>query len=131
MQRTVKIPARGKRAESETTYDAPENLKQALNDLGPGRSFDAILFFLDNEAIKSAVGATSAYTELLNNFHGLLKFAYKMYGEAAIEKVISGGGFESLNQEDINEVIESVKHPPERKKPGPRPKSDPVPTVVS
>lgn len=131
MQRTVKIPARGKRPESETSYEAPENLKQALNDLGPGRSFDAILFFLDNEAIQSAVGASSAYTELLNNFHGLLKFAFKMYGEAAIEKVIAGGGFESLNQEDINEVIESVKNPPERKKSSRKPKADTIPTVAS
>lgn len=116
--RRVVVPARGKREPFSFTYDAPESLNDAIAQLGgENAAFQAILAYLDHQAIAERTTEAQEHKMLLSSFHGALKYMSKTLGlEKAQEILISAGGYETLTDTEINETVDEIKNPKPRKK---------------
>lgn len=116
MERTVNVPARGKREAFSFSYDAvpfehatKEQLHKAWFDLQ------------DKEAVASRTTEVQEHKMLLAAFHGSLKYMSKTLGiEKAQEIILGAGGFETLTESEINETVDDIKNPKERKKRTPK-----------
>jgi hypothetical protein len=116
MQRSVTVPARGKREEFTFTYDAIPFEKAEASALQ-----EAWLFFQDHKQTLEHTTAEKEANMLANTFKQSLKYLAKAIGiDKAIETLMAAGGFDSLTEDQVNEAIEEVKNPTPRKKRTPK-----------
>jgi hypothetical protein len=114
MNRTVTVPARGKREEFTFNYDAVPVEKATSEQLA-----NAWLAFQDHQAISEHTTAAQEAKMLGANFRNALKFMSRQLGlDKAKELLLSSGGYEELSETDINEAIDEVQNPKPRAKRG-------------
>lgn len=117
MNRTVTVPARGKREEFKFEYEAPSTYNEALTQAGgTDKMFEAYLLFRDHQETLQHTTAEKEAEMLFKNFTSALKYLAKAIGlEKALETLVGSGGYNELTDEQLNEAKTTVENPKPRK----------------
>lgn len=118
MNRTVTVPARGKREEFKFDYEAPHSYSEALKQAGgEAAMFEAYLLHRDHVETLNRTTAAQEMEMLFGGFKSALKYLAKAIGlEKALETLIGSGGYDTLTDAQLNQAKSDVENPKPRKK---------------